>query len=152
MIHCSGEENHRGIIFSSVINFSSSSLWLLLFFKFDAAVFSPGCRILSDTICHKAPLMFRLCLSYGSHTHINHVCSYSRRTPLITQPSEDGTCWWRTVIVTKQLDLLRIPSSFSSFFIARKRNSSSKNVNTLEIYSPSGHPKCRWVCFFIRTD
>ncbi len=32
------------------------------------------------------------------------------------------------------------------------RNSSPKNDNLLKIYSPSGHPKCWWVCFFIRSD
>ncbi len=31
-------------------------------------------------------------------------------------------------------------------------NSSRKNRNLLKIYSPSCHPKCRSVCFFIGTD
>ncbi len=33
-----------------------------------------------------------------------------------------------------------------------QRNSSSKNENLLKVFSPSGNPRCRWVCFFIRTD
>jgi len=33
-----------------------------------------------------------------------------------------------------------------------KRNSSYKNENFLKMYTPAGHLKCRWVCFFIRTD
>lgn len=32
------------------------------------------------------------------------------------------------------------------------RISSPKNSNLLKMYSSSGHPSCRWVCFFIRTD
>ncbi len=31
-----------------------------------------------------------------------------------------------------------------------KRNSSAKNEHLLKMCSPSGHPRCRWVCFFIR--
>ncbi len=27
-----------------------------------------------------------------------------------------------------------------------------KKLNLLKIYSPSGHWRCKWVCFFIRTD
>ncbi len=26
---------------------------------------------------------------------------------------------------------------------------STKNENLLKIYSPPGHPRCRWVCFFL---
>ncbi len=33
-----------------------------------------------------------------------------------------------------------------------QRKSSSKNEKLLKIYLPSGHPRWRWVCFFIRTD
>ncbi len=32
------------------------------------------------------------------------------------------------------------------------RSSSLKNEILLKMYSTSGHPRCRWVCFFIRTD
>ncbi len=27
-----------------------------------------------------------------------------------------------------------------------------KNENLLKLYSPSGHPRCRWICFFLITD
>ncbi len=33
-----------------------------------------------------------------------------------------------------------------------KRNSSPKNEHLLTMYSPSGHPRCRWVCFFMGID
>ncbi len=33
-----------------------------------------------------------------------------------------------------------------------QRKSSSKNEKLLKIYLPAGHPRWRWVCFFIRTD
>ncbi len=30
-----------------------------------------------------------------------------------------------------------------------RRKSSPKILNMLRLYSPSGHPRCRWVCFFV---
>ncbi len=36
--------------------------------------------------------------------------------------------------------------------VAIQRNSAPQNENLLKMYSSSGHPRCRWVCFFIRTD
>ncbi len=37
-------------------------------------------------------------------------------------------------------------------FHNKERNSSLRNENLLKMNSPAGHPGCRWVCFFIRTD
>ncbi len=36
--------------------------------------------------------------------------------------------------------------------IKRENNNTNKNVIMLNIYSPSGHSRYRWVFFFIRTD
>ncbi len=33
-----------------------------------------------------------------------------------------------------------------------KRNNSPRSESLLKMYSPACHPRCRWVCFFIKTD
>ncbi len=37
-------------------------------------------------------------------------------------------------------------------FLCFQRNSSAENENLLKLYLPSGHPRCRWVCFCIGKD
>ncbi len=44
----------------------------------------------------------------------------------------------------------KYPWAVSLIFSCPWRNSSPKNENLPKLYSPSGHPRCRWVCFFYK--
>ncbi len=48
--------------------------------------------------------------------------------------------------------IMKAVVKWQSFLMGFKEIVSPKNVNLLKISSPSGHPRCRWVCFFTRTD
>ncbi len=39
-----------------------------------------------------------------------------------------------------------------SDFVLKGRDSSPQNENLMFIYLPPGHPRCRWLCFFSRTQ
>ncbi len=60
----------------------------------------------------------------------NHICSFE-----ITG-MDFGLTWWKTLFTN----------------MMAKCNSLPKNKNLLKIYSPLGHPRCRWVCFFIEKN
>ncbi len=56
---------------------------------------------------------------------------------------------WNVHTVT---DLLALYTWDRLVFVPIRVNEWRNISPKMRIYSPSGHPRCRWVCFFIRTD
>ncbi len=57
-----------------------------------------------------------------------------------------------SLVVRAQWFLWYWKRRWNSVVLSTWRYSSPKNKNLLKIYLPSSHPKCTWVCFFIRTN
>ncbi len=73
---------------------------------------------------------------------------------------EQSKCYCRNYCTLTTQSLF--PSSFRTFIpkwviqksltMGTSKNNSPINLNYLNIYSPSGQPRCGWACLFIRTD
>ncbi len=67
---------------------------------------------------------------------------------LVWPRSSHVACWTAALMVRVR----RTEHVVRRRYVLDLRYNSPKNENLLTVYSPSGHPRCRWHCFFIKTD